>query len=156
MQHSNLSFKRVRCLGLSMSNEALIDKLNEALGWELRAISQYAHYAAYIRGIHRFQLSPHFASEATESMAHADVVRASIVKLGGIAVTDRNPKPIEHTTDYRIMLEHSLDTETTASKVYAEALELVEASGESDLYDAIEQIYLAEVRSVEELRLLVE
>ena len=97
--------------------------------------------------------SPHFASEATESMAHADVVRASIVKLGGIAVTDRNhPSSTPLTTESCYSIHLIL---TTASKVYAEALELVEASGDSDLYDAIEQIY-SEVRSVEELRLLVE
>ena len=139
-----------------MSNTALIEKLNEALGWELRAISQYSHYAAYIRGIHRFQLAPHFNSEAQESMTHADTVRASIVKLGGIAVTERNPKPIQHTTDYKVMLQESLDTETSASRVYSEVLTLVEKTGDSDLYDSIEQIYLAEVRSVEELRMLVE
>ena len=73
-----------------MGTEQLIDHLNEALGWELRAVNMYAHYAANIQGIHRLQLDPMFNGEATESLAHADVVRRAIVKLGGVPVTERN------------------------------------------------------------------
>ena len=80
-----------------MTAQHLIEKLNEALGWELRAINMYAHYAAYIRGIHRLQLEPHFTAEANESMDHSNIVRSAIVKLGGIAVTERNNTPIVQT-----------------------------------------------------------
>ena len=89
----------------TMGTQKLIDHLNEALGWELRAVNMYAHYAANIQGIHRLQLDPMFNGEATESLAHADVVRRSIVKLGGIPVTERNPHPIVHTTEFNAMLE---------------------------------------------------
>lgn len=78
-----------------MSKDVLIDRLNEALGWELRAMNMYAHYAANIQGIHRLQLDPMFNEEATESLAHADVVRRAIVKLGGVPVTERNSHPID-------------------------------------------------------------
>ena len=54
--------------------------MNAALGWELRAINMYAHYAANIKGIHRLQLSPMFNTEMTESIEHADIVR-KIVQL---------------------------------------------------------------------------
>ena len=33
-----------------MGGDVLIDRLNEALGWELRAMSMYAHYAANVPG----------------------------------------------------------------------------------------------------------
>ena len=102
-----------------MGAGVLIDRLNEALGWELRAMSMYAHYAANVQGIHRLQLDPMFNEEATESMAHADVVRRAIVKLGGVPVTERNAHPIAHTTDFKAMLERSLETETKAAEVYA-------------------------------------
>ena len=69
-----------------MSTPALIEKLNLALGWELRAINMYAHYAAYIRGIHRLQLEPHFTAEANESMVHSNIVRSAILKLGGLSL----------------------------------------------------------------------
>ena len=94
----------------SMSNEVLIQRLNEALGWELRAMNMYAHYAANIQGIHRLQLDPMFTEEATESLAHADVVRRSIVKLGGVPVTERNPHPIVHSTEFKAMLDRSRET----------------------------------------------
>ena len=133
----------------------MIDKMNIALSWELRASNMYAHYAANIKGIHRLQLSPMFNTEMTESIDHADIVRKAIVQLGGIPVTERNPHPIIHTNDYLEMLNYSLETEIKAAEVYAELIELIEDTDEEDLRDAIEQIYLSELRSVEEMRLLV-
>ena len=65
-----------------MENSQLIDKLNNALSWELRAINLYAHYSAYVQGIHRLQLAGHFTAEVTESIGHANIVRSAIVKLG--------------------------------------------------------------------------
>ena len=139
-----------------MTEHNLIKTLNEALGWELRAANMYAHYAANIRGIHRLQLSPMFTTEANESTMHADIVRKAIVKLGGIPVTERNTHPIIHTTQYDEMLVHSLDTETRAASVYAAIMLEIDSVGDQEMYDAIEQIYLAEIRSVEELRRLAE
>lgn len=139
-----------------MPEHNLIETLNEALGWELRAANMYAHYAANIRGIHRLQLSPMFTTEATESTMHADIVRKAIVKLGGIPVTERNTHPIIHTTLFDEMLVHSLETETKAAAVYAAIMVEIESIGDQEMYDAIEQIYLAELRSLEELRLLME
>ncbi len=139
-----------------MTTQDLVAKLNEALGWELRAINMYAHYAAYIRGIHRLQLEPHFSREANESMVHSNIVRSAIVKLGGVAVTERNQTPIEHVSSYLDMLAESFKTETKAAEVYGELMAMIEEAGDAELLDTIEQIYLAEVRSVEELRRLAE
>ena len=139
-----------------MTNNNIIEKMNLALGWELRAINMYAHYSANVRGIHRLQLSPMFNTEMTESIEHADIVRKGIVQLGGIPVTERNVHQITHTTNYKDMLNYSLETEAKAAEVYGELLEIIERSDEQDLYDSIEQIYLAELRSIEEIRLLVD
>ena len=139
-----------------MTTNTLIDKLNEALGWELRAINMYAHYAANVKGIHRLLLAPMFDGEATESLEHANIVRKSIVKLEGVPVTERNPHPITHTTNFSEMLQYSLETEAQAAAVYGEVMIQLGAAEDQDLKDAIEQIYLAELRSVEELRLLME
>ena len=148
-------FKSDESLPPIMGAGVLIDRLNEALGWELRAMSMYAHYAANVQGIHRLQLDPMFNEEATESMAHADVVRRAIVKLGGVPVTERNAHPIAHTTDFKAMLERSLETETKAAEVYAGIIKLLDEVGDQEMYDAIEQIYFAEVRSLENLRLIL-
>jgi len=138
-----------------MDTKQLIEQLNDALGWEIRAVNMYAHYAANIRGIHRLQLSPMFTTESTESLTHADIVRQAIVKLGGIPVTERNPHEIVHCVNYEEMLQRSLETETKAAEVYGQIMETIGDAGDQEMYDAIEQIYLAELRSLESLRLLL-
>jgi len=132
--------------------QELIRRLNDALGWEMRALTLYSHYAAYVRGIYRMHLKPFFESEATESLGHAGIVRAEIVKLEGVAVSDRDGTEIVHTTDYQVMLEEAMKTETHAAKSYQAFLEL--PGLDSELFDAIEQIYFAESRAVEELNQL--
>ena len=139
-----------------MKNIKLIEELNNALSWELRAIFMYSHYSAYVQGINRLHLSTHFNQEATESVGHANIVRSAIVKLGGIAITERNSSEIVHTTDYIEMLKQAYQTEKTASEVYGEILETLKSHNDDELYDSIENIYFAELRSVEEVRMLLE
>jgi bacterioferritin (cytochrome b1) len=139
--------------GETPHKEQLIRKLNEALGWEMRAATMYAHYAAYVKGLYRLHLKPYFEGESTESMTHATTVRGAIVKLGGVARTDRDPTEIVHTTDFRVMLEEAMKTETHAARTYEGILALGDL--DSELHDAIEQIRFAEERSVEELSQLL-
>ena len=127
----------------------LIEELIDALAKEMRAEAMYAHYAAYVKGIHRLHLKPYFEQEAAESALHAQVVRNTLVRLGGVAITHRHDQAIEHTTDYRTMLEQALKTEQASRDAYRGILPLLE--GEAELYDAVEQILFAEERSVEEL-----
>ena len=133
--------------------EAIISQLNRALALEMRAEVMYAHYAAYVKGIHRLHLKPYFEAEATESFNHANIVRNAINQLGGEAVTERDSSSILHTTDYQVMLQEVLKTERLAAQTYHAILESV--IGNEELHDLIEQIYFAEVRSVEELTQLV-
>ena len=51
------------------------------------------------------------------------------------------------------MLEEALKTEQLAAKTYKGLLEAV--ADQSEMYDMIEQIYFAEVRSIEELSQLI-
>ena len=134
----------------------LIEKMNRALGLELRSINLYAHYAANVKGLNRIQLEPMCQREANESMMHAATIRNAIVKHGGECVTLRDMMTITHTTDTREMLQSALATETKASEVYGELLTLLDEISDIELYDAVEQIYLAELRSVEEIRLLLD
>ena len=132
--------------------EKIISKLNGCLGWELRAATMYSHYAAYVKGIHRLQLKTHFEAEATESHGHADIVRVAIVKLDGEAVTERDSTKIVHTTDYEIMLKEAMKTEQHAAESYQEVLNMIK--DDDEMYDALEQIFFDEARSVEELKRL--
>jgi bacterioferritin len=135
------------------ATQEMVRRLNDALGWELRAQMMYAHYAAYVKGIYRLHLKPYFEGEATESVSHATAVRDHIAQLGGVARTERDPTEIVHTTDYRVMLEEAMKTETRAAAWYQEFLNL--PGIDPELYDAIEQIYFQEERSVEELKQLM-
>ncbi len=103
----------------------VIEALNKALGWELRASMMYAHYAAYVKGIEAVPLEEHFKEEATESFGHAEIVRGIIADLGGEAVTKRDTEPIVHTEDWRKMLEEGLKTERKAAAAYQELLPMV-------------------------------
>ena len=130
-------------------SETLISRLNDALSRELRSHVLYAHYAAYVKGIHRLHLKPYFEEESSESVAHAQTVRNALVRLGGIAVTERHPEPIVDTTQYEVMLSEALRTERQSLEAYQSLLPLLRE--DEELYDAIEQILFAEERSVEEL-----
>lgn len=103
----------------------VIEALNAALGWELRASAMYAHYAAYVKGLESVHLAEHFKEEATESFGHAEVVRGIIADLGGEAITSRDPTPIVHTEDWKKMLEEGLKTEQKAAAAYQEILPMV-------------------------------
>ena len=135
------------------SKDQLVDLLNAALGWELRAQNMYAHYAAYVTGFARLHLRPYFAAEATESMAHAAQVRDAIMKLGGQAVTAPAGVEILHTDDYRKMLEEALATEIRAGALYREVRS--ELDPDDELADVILQIMFAEERAVDELKKLL-
>lgn len=135
------------------SNETLVQRLNDALGWEMRALSMYSHYAAYVKGINRLHLKPYFEAEATESLGHSNIVRNEIVKLGGVARTTRDTTEIVHTTDYETMLVESMKTERTAAATYKKILAI--EGIDDELFDSIEQIYFAEERAVEELNQMI-
>lgn len=136
-----------------MATSPLIELLNNALAWELRAQVLYAHYAAYVRGIHRLHLAPHFEGEANESVVHARQVRECIAKLGGVATVDRDATEIVHTSELNVMLQESLKTEEAAAEGYTKILAMLE--DDEEMFDVIQQILFAEQRSVTELRQLM-
>ncbi|MBH33117.1 MAG: hypothetical protein CMB75_01790 [Euryarchaeota archaeon] len=138
-----------------VTRAGIVDALNEALAWELRAINMYAHYSAYVSGIHRSHLATHFSNEVTESITHAATVRAAIVKLEGEAITERDSTAIHHTSDYLEMLNEAYKTEKYASETYGKILPMIQEIEDSELYDALEVIYFDELRSVEELRMML-
>ncbi|MDJ0973172.1 MAG: ferritin-like domain-containing protein [Planctomycetota bacterium] len=132
----------------------LLEKLNAALAWEMRATVLYEHYAAYVKGIHRLHLKPFFETEAAESTTHGRTVREQIVKLGGVATKKRDATEIVHTTDYKVMLQEAFKTEQKAAEGYEQILAI---SGEdSELFDTMQQISFQEQRSIEELTQLLD
>jgi len=131
----------------------LVQMLNRALGWELRAQAMYAHYAAYVKGLESIALAGHFEEEVTESVGHAKKVRDIIAALGGEAVTARDPAPIVHTEVTRVMLEEGLKTETAAATAYRKILPLVK--DHPVFYHSIYHIYKDESAAVIEFETLL-
>ena len=74
------------------------------------------------------------------------------MKLDGEAVTERDSTEIVHTTDYKIMLKEAMKTEQYAAESYQEVLNMIK--DDDEMYDALEQIFFDEARSVEELKRL--
>lgn len=131
----------------------VIEALNGALAWELRAQAMYAHYAAYVKGLEILTVAEHFKSESSESVGHADKVRQIIADLGGEAITARDPAPIVHTEDVTTMLEEGLKTEQKAAAAYTEILPLLKAH--DPFYHDIRHIQLDEMNAVVEMETLL-
>ena len=131
----------------------LITALNKSLGWELRAQAMYAHYAAYLKGLESLTLAEHFEEEATESFGHAKQVRELIATLDGEAVTTRDPAPIVHTEDTRVMLEEALKTESKAAESYKKIVPMVK--DHAVFYHAIYHILKDELSAVIEVETLL-
>ena len=53
------------------------------------------------------------------------------------------------------MLEEAYKTEKIASGIYQSILPMIEELGDDELYDSLEVIYFDEMRSVEELRMML-
>ena len=134
-------------------NAKLIEWLNKALGWEMRAQALYAHYAAYVKGLESMSLAGHFEEEVTESIGHAKKVRDIIAELGGEAVTVRDMTPIVHIEDTHLMLEEALKTEAAAAATYRKIVPLVK---ENPVHQhALIHIMMDEMKAVVEMETLL-
>ncbi|MBI3871776.1 MAG: hypothetical protein HY304_01720 [candidate division Zixibacteria bacterium] len=131
----------------------LINELNKALGWELRAQALYAHYGAYLKGLEAISWKSHFGKEAEESVGHAGKVRDMIALVGGEAVTTRDAAPILHTEDLKTMLTEARKTETAAAKQYQKVLPLVRVH--PVLTHTILHILMDEIQAAEELEAML-
>lgn len=137
----------------STGRTRLIAALNQSLGWELRAQAMYAHYAAYVKGLESLTLAEHFEGEVTESVGHAKKVRDIIAVLDGEAITTRDPAPIVHTTDVRVMLEEGLKTESKAADAYRKIVPMVR--DHAVFYHTIYHILKDEMSAVIEMETLL-
>ena len=139
---------------VKIANRAkLVTALNRSLGWELRAQAMYAHYAAYVKGLESLTLAEHFEAEVTESLGHAKKVREIIATLDGEAVTTRDPAPIVHTEEVKVMLEEALKTESRAAEAYQKIMPLVR--GHAVFYHTIYHILKDEMSAVIEVENLL-
>lgn len=69
--------------GYSANLAEVLQFLNEALATELVCVLRYRSHHFLARGIHAKGIAQEFLVHATEELAHADMIAARIVQLGG-------------------------------------------------------------------------
>ncbi|MGV3608648.1 MAG: ferritin-like domain-containing protein [Planctomycetaceae bacterium] len=130
-----------------MDKAKIIDKLNECLRHEWTGVAQYAQAGFLVSGLLREVYSDMFFDSAKESFGHAKQVGEKITAMGGIPTVERNP--VKQSEDLDEMLQHALEFESKAVRVYTEALALAE--GDRPLTIFLEDILNEEQEGVDNL-----
>ena len=94
-----------------MSNQAIIDHLNEILKHEWTGVAQYSQASFICEGVWREVYAGKFIDDAKESFGHAQLVGEKIVALGGVPVATRNE--IKQSRVLSEVLEFSLGSPET-------------------------------------------
>ncbi|MEM1068071.1 MAG: ferritin-like domain-containing protein [Planctomycetota bacterium] len=107
-----------------MSDQAIIDQLNEILKHEWTGVAQYSQASFIVEGVWREVYAEKFLGDAKESFGHAEQIGDKIVALGGVPVATRNE--IQQSRDLNEVLNFSLEFEAKAVDMYLKAIELAE------------------------------
>ena len=129
-----------------MSNQPIIDHLNEILKHEWTGVAQYAQAGFIVEGVWREVYSAKFLDDAKESFGHAQLVGDKIVALGGVPVATRNE--IKQSRDLNEVLQFSLAFESKAVEMYSKAIDMAE--GNKALVVFLEDILKEEQEGVDE------
>ena len=129
-----------------MSNQAIIDHLNEILKHEWTGVAQYAQASFIVEGVWREVYSEKFIGDAKESFKHAQLVGEKISALGGVPVATRNE--IKQSKVLQEVLEFSLAFESKAVEMYSQAIDMAE--GDKALVVFLEDILTEEQDGVDE------
>ena len=109
-----------------MDKKKIIDTLNEIFVLELLGVIRYTHYSLMIFGFNRLPLIEFFKSQASESLAHANLAGEHITGLGGHPPL--NIDKIEETNNHNIrdILHETLQHEKSAIKMYYDLLNIID------------------------------
>ena len=129
-----------------MSNQALIDHLNEILKHEWTGVAQYSQASFIVEGVWREVYAEKFIGDAKESFGHAQLIGDKIVALGGVPVATRNE--ITQSRDLQEVLQFSLAFEAKAVEMYSQAIDM--AGDDKALVIFLEDILKEEQDGVDE------
>ncbi|MEQ8787666.1 MAG: ferritin-like domain-containing protein [Pirellulaceae bacterium] len=130
-----------------MDKEKTIAKLNECLRHEWTGVAQYSQAGFLVSGLWREVYSDMFFDSAKESYGHAKLVGDKVSAMGGVPTIERNA--VKQSYDVNELLQHGLEFETAAVKLYNEALELAE--GDRALVVFLEDILKEEQEGVDHI-----
>ena len=114
------------------SKQELIDRLNEALAWELAGVIQYMQAAVMVTGDAREIYREFFHESSEEAHEHAELVGEKIAVLGGVPTVE--PATIRQAADIEGMLEAALQLERDALKAWERAHEVADAANPGTLF----------------------
>lgn len=134
-----------------MSNQTIIDHLNEILKHEWTGVAQYSQASFIVEGIWREVYAKMFIENAEESFGHAKLVGDKIVALGGVPAVTRNE--VKQSRDLAEILKFSLDFEAKAVEMYDKAIDL--AGDDKALVVFLEDILKEEQEGVDEFTKLL-
>ena len=134
-----------------MDKAKVIEKLNDILRHEWTGVAQYAQAGFVVAGLWREVYSKMFFDSATESFGHAKQIGDKIVALNGVPSIERNQ--VKQSDNLSELLNHALEFESKAVKLYQEALALAEDN--RPLVVMLEDILLQEQDGVEHIEKLL-
>jgi bacterioferritin len=129
-----------------MSNQAIIDHMNEILKHEWTGVAQYSQASFIVEGVWREVYAGKFIADAKESFGHTQLVAEKIVALGGVPVATRNE--IKQSRVLKEVLEFSLAFEAKAVEMYSQAIDM--AGENKTLVIFLEDILTQEQDGVDE------
>lgn len=133
---------------------SLVDHLNDDLAGELQLTVMYLRYAAFLRGLHRSDLSKLFQTDISDEQRHARLLANKISSLGGIPTTTARPVP-QAVGAYQ-MLRNIFDAASRAVHGYTERVAEAKAEGEHDLKVELEQLLTDATRHRDEVGKVLE
>jgi bacterioferritin len=142
--------------GYSANVSEVLYFLNEALATELVCVMRYRSNHFMARGIHAKGIAQEFLVHANEELAHADMIAARIVQLGGEpnfapdGLTARSHVEFAATTTLGDMISENLIAERIAIDSYRELLQYL---GDRDPTTSrmLEEILATEEKHADEL-----
>lgn len=135
------------------SKQELIDRLNNALAWELAGTVQYMQAAVMLTGDARETYYDFFHESSEEAHEHAEIVGNKISALGGVPTVE--PAKIRQAADIAGMLENALQLERDALEAWEKAHEVADAANKGTLF-WIEEHVAEEQEHVDHLEKLTE
>jgi bacterioferritin len=134
---------------MSADMEDFLERLNDAMAWELAGVIQYMQHGVMVTGPEREYLKEFFHEGSEEARDHAELVADKISALGGVPTVE--PQKIRQAGDTQGMLEAALALEEDALAAWEHAYEVADVSNQGTVF-WIEEHIAEEQEHVDELR----
>ena len=138
---------------MSADMDEFLDRLNNAMAWELAGVIQYMQHGVMVTGPHREYLLEFFHEGSEEARDHAELVGNKVAALGGIPTVE--PQKIRQAADPQGMLEAALALEEDALAAWEHAYEIADVSNQGTVF-WIEEHIAEEQEHVDGLRKMTE